>query len=459
MKKAVGIAASSCLALAAMLTGCNRQYINPAEYSYGTPVVTSSAVQCPVVAVMPFQCMTDCPDAGMVVATTMASQINSSSGCVAISPEIVIAKAGAEEGEILDPAETGRKVGAPYILTGRVTQYSQDAELDEQLAVGVTARLIETATGREIWSGDGARIEEALDSEGDIDILTASLCGDLATSMRGNIVDDDTAAKSVAVVPAAPVRRPVRGESTKIMGPKVDTETVVPAVAAKPEQKAMGEGTADWVVSIEELHADMMDKDLKELAAKEQAKDAEKPDTSFTVESEGFVTESDIVGGLKNIVADSEDDDAEADSFGEFSNAVLDESSLEQKPEANSPDTDNADIDTFESMTTAFEFSPTLEVEGLPPVPPAGKADVPAPEIEALDEEDEDFWVASIRFDAKEEEVENTPSRLVLEPDMGKDAPADPFESMDIPDLGSFPDDDLDFFGKLSESLDNASGS
>gem|GEM_PF-1625066 len=140
-----------------------------------------------VVAVMPFQGVSESPGSGLIVADFMANELYALRRYVVVTPEVAAARSAPREGEVLSPEETGRLIGAPYILTGRVTEYTYKSGVGEQPAVGVTARLIETLTGRVLWSATRARTGSAAwFQEDSLGLLTSRICRDLAHSLDGN---------------------------------------------------------------------------------------------------------------------------------------------------------------------------------------------------------------------------------------------------------------------------------
>lgn len=139
-----------------------------------------------LVAVMPFQGVSESPGSGLIVADVMANELYALGGYTVVTPELMAARAAPREGEALSPEEAGRLVGAPLILTGRVTEYTYKSGVGEQPAVGVTARLIECKSGRVLWSATRARTGSAAwFQEDSLGLLTSRLCRDLAQSLNG----------------------------------------------------------------------------------------------------------------------------------------------------------------------------------------------------------------------------------------------------------------------------------
>ena len=139
-----------------------------------------------VVAVMPFQGVSESPGSGLIVADIMANELYALGGYTLVTPEVAAARAAPREGETLAPDVTGRLVGADYILTGRVTEYTYKSGVGEQPDVGVTARLIEAFSGRVLWSGTRAKTGSAAwFQEDSLGLLTSRICRDLALSLDG----------------------------------------------------------------------------------------------------------------------------------------------------------------------------------------------------------------------------------------------------------------------------------
>ncbi len=169
------------LPLLALAQGCAN------TYERNHMAANSDARKRLVIAVMPFQGVSESPGSGLIVADVLANELYALGGNVLITPEVIAARAAPREGEVLSPEETGKMVGARYIVTGRVTEYTYKSGVGEQPAVGVTARLIESATGRVLWSATRARTGSAAwFQEDSLGLLTSRICRDLALSLKGS---------------------------------------------------------------------------------------------------------------------------------------------------------------------------------------------------------------------------------------------------------------------------------
>lgn len=66
-----------------------------------------------VLAVMPFQGVSEAPGSGLIVADILANQLYALGKYVLVTPELVAARMAKHEGEVLSPGEVGGLVGAP----------------------------------------------------------------------------------------------------------------------------------------------------------------------------------------------------------------------------------------------------------------------------------------------------------------------------------------------------------
>lgn len=134
---------------------------------------------------MPFHGVSEARGSGMIVSDILTNQLYALGKYAVVAPELVAARLADREGESLSPGEAGTLVGAPYILTGRVTEYTYKAGVGETPVIGVTARLIDAASGAVLWSatrtgtGGGNWFQE--DS---LSRLSLMVCKDLADALN-----------------------------------------------------------------------------------------------------------------------------------------------------------------------------------------------------------------------------------------------------------------------------------
>lgn len=154
------------------------------RYETNQPAETSTPNEAIVLAVMPFQGLSEAPSSGLIVADILANQLYALGKYVIVTPELVATRMSHHEGEALSPQTLGNLVGAPYILTGRVTEYTYKSGVGEHPVVGITARLIDTSTGNVLWSATRARTGGGnWFQEDSLSRLSTITCQDLAYSL------------------------------------------------------------------------------------------------------------------------------------------------------------------------------------------------------------------------------------------------------------------------------------
>lgn len=168
------------------------------------PAATDGSGRTPL-AVLPFHSAADARGSGMIVSDILSNQLYALGNHAVIPPEQVAARLAAGENDAPSPAEAGSLVGAPYLLTGRVTEYTYKAGVGETPVIGVTARLLDASTGAVVWSatrtatGGGNWFQE--DS---LSRLTVMLCMDLATSLNSFLEKHPLPARTAPVAPVSP---------------------------------------------------------------------------------------------------------------------------------------------------------------------------------------------------------------------------------------------------------------
>lgn len=168
------------LALGVFAAGCASRY--ETEQSSAETGIPEKKI---TLAVLPFHGVSETRDSGIIVSDVLANQLYELGKYPVVTPELVMKRLSDRESELLSPAEIGAVVGAPYILTGRVTEYTYKAGVGETPVIGVTARLIDASSGAVLWSatqtgnGNGNWLQE--DS---LSRLTVIICKNLADSLN-----------------------------------------------------------------------------------------------------------------------------------------------------------------------------------------------------------------------------------------------------------------------------------
>jgi polysaccharide biosynthesis protein PelC len=115
-------------------------------------------------AVLPFENQTVSLRAGQVASDLMVSQLLATGAVSVMDPSEV---ADLLRRENLDPSDAGRLPSAQrigrllqvsHVLAGSVTEYRYKPGLSETPAVGLTARLVEVASGEVVWTASHAQL-------------------------------------------------------------------------------------------------------------------------------------------------------------------------------------------------------------------------------------------------------------------------------------------------------------
>lgn len=154
-------------------------------YGDSEPVAPASAGRKLTLAVMPFHSPAEARDSGAVIADILANQLYALGKYDVITPEVIARRLTEREGEPLSPQEAGAIAGAPYIVTGTVTEYTYKAGVGETPVLGVTARLIDTASGDVLWSASRAGTGGGnWFQEDSLSRLAMLVCKDMANSLN-----------------------------------------------------------------------------------------------------------------------------------------------------------------------------------------------------------------------------------------------------------------------------------
>lgn len=114
-------------------------------------------------AVLPFDNQTPAVRAGSIVADVLASELLATGSLPVADPGEVAALLRRESLDPLDvarwpaPVRLGRLLQVSHVLQGAVTEYRYKPGLSETPVVGVTARIVEVASGDVVWTATHAR--------------------------------------------------------------------------------------------------------------------------------------------------------------------------------------------------------------------------------------------------------------------------------------------------------------
>jgi len=138
-------------ALALLLLGaCSQKVTPPIERNF---VATDVAIPADMtVAVVPFDNLTNHPNAGVIAAQLMSSELYSQN-LFSLTEEGMVRRALAElgtregSGEVQDITQLARALSVQAVLIGSVSEYGYQHSLSEEPAVGINVRLV-------LWDGE-----------------------------------------------------------------------------------------------------------------------------------------------------------------------------------------------------------------------------------------------------------------------------------------------------------------
>jgi hypothetical protein len=137
-------------------------------------------------AVLPFENQTAALRAGAVASELVVSELVSTGAVPVMEPGDVAQVLRAENIEPGDPARMpsaqrlGRLLRVSHVLQGSVTEFRYKPGISETPVVGMTARVVEVATGEIVWTASQARSGGAWFREDGLARLAQAVARDMA---------------------------------------------------------------------------------------------------------------------------------------------------------------------------------------------------------------------------------------------------------------------------------------
>lgn len=462
--KMAGTAAAGCLILLVALAGCGKKKceVTYVRRACDAPVTANTPTRPPMVAVMPFRCDA-APEVGYRVSEVMAGQLGTRGGCLVVAPAVVVGKTE----ENMSPAECGRMVGAPYVITGEVVEYVGSAEDGDKPTIGVSARMMETASGKVVWSESRTRSGTAAwYPEDSVGVLTARVCGDLAVCVNEAWPEIDVpqqaARRGSAAVPVPAVE--VDEELVEIVEHKdielPDTAELIdfPEEADSPDQFGLEmERDAPEADDVAE-QPDARDQDEPKAAApmapeKDAAEDmAHLPVVPEKLSIDNYILPPEEAARVLEMFEDPYTPDlAKAKAMPQPEGALPAEEPLELAVE---PETPEATADIAETPASTEVLPPPITVESPVAIPEPSK-EVAMPSLPVLPAPSEELVPVSIGVELDEKDFPlASPAVLpppAAKPEYGLDDDKSFAAPLALPVAAE--EDELDFFGKMSANL------
>lgn len=147
-------------------------------------------------AVLVFENQTVSLRAGHVASELLISELLATGAIRVMDPSEV---ADLLRRENLDPADPGRLPSAQrlgrllqvsHVLTGSVTEYRYKPGLSETAAVGITARLVDVASGEVVWTATHSRLGPSWIREDGLARVAQVVIRDMAIHLTGALGED-----------------------------------------------------------------------------------------------------------------------------------------------------------------------------------------------------------------------------------------------------------------------------
>lgn len=154
-------AGGALLAVGLMLSGCSFGRINSRDFAQPGAVLPAGST----VAVLPFENLTNHPNAGQIAADIVSTELYGVDGIRSMDASRVrsrlsAAKPAGDAAATDAPADAappdaqaaGRTLGVDAVLSGSVSEYGYQHGLREEPVVGLNARLVRTSDGAVLWT-------------------------------------------------------------------------------------------------------------------------------------------------------------------------------------------------------------------------------------------------------------------------------------------------------------------
>lgn len=142
-------------------------------------------------AVLPFDNQTPALRAGSVASDLVVSELLATGAVPVMEPGEVVDLLRRENIDVTDAARLpsaqriGRLLGASHVLQGSVTEYRYKPGLSEIPVVGITARVVEVASGEVVWTATHSRVGWSWFVEDGLARLAQSVARDMAAHLSG----------------------------------------------------------------------------------------------------------------------------------------------------------------------------------------------------------------------------------------------------------------------------------
>lgn len=199
-------ACGALLAVGLLLAGCSFGRINSRDFAQPGAALPAGST----VAVLPFENLTNHPNAGQIAADIVSTELYGVDGLRSMDAARVRSRLSAAkpagvdaataavadapaDAAPLDAQAAGRTLGVDAVLAGSVSEYGYQHGLREEPVVGLNARLVRTSDGAVLWTSSQSEAGRGYFSRDSVNNVAQRVVTRMIDSLR-----------PVVAVPAAP---------------------------------------------------------------------------------------------------------------------------------------------------------------------------------------------------------------------------------------------------------------
>ncbi|WP_434620112.1 hypothetical protein [Azospirillum sp. B2RO_4] len=192
--KGKGVRAGGALLVAGLLlAGCSFGRINSRDFAQPGAVLPAGST----VAVLPFENLTNHPNAGQIAADIVSTELYGVDGIRSMDASRVrsrlsAAKPAGDAATTDTPADAappdaqaaGRMLGVDAVLAGSVSEYGYQHGLREEPVVGLNARLVRSSDGAVLWTSSQSEAGRGYFSRDSVNNVAQRVAARMIDSLR-----------------------------------------------------------------------------------------------------------------------------------------------------------------------------------------------------------------------------------------------------------------------------------
>ncbi|SMF52708.1 TolB amino-terminal domain-containing protein [Azospirillum oryzae] len=195
-------AGGALLAAGLLLAGCSFGRINSRDFAQPGAVLPAGST----VAVLPFENLTNHPNAGQIAADIVSTELYGVEGLRSMDAARVRSRLSAAKptGDAsatavtdtpadtvpLDAQAAGRTLGVDAVLTGSVSEYGYQHGLREEPVVGLNARLVRSSDGAVLWTSSQSEAGRGYFSRDSVNNVAQRVVTRMIDSLRPVVAGD-----------------------------------------------------------------------------------------------------------------------------------------------------------------------------------------------------------------------------------------------------------------------------